>query len=169
MLLYFPKKFFWNTLRETNADGVGAVVKVQGNGIPAPLIIGRQPSCISKFVQIHTKGRRDASGTAVYDRMTTYVQNNWSLINHEYRLRKKDYRASGATLKFSVSVFEKHTATNNVVRRILVRGSMPPCRLKRRKFWKFDYEVVHAEVYLNKYVVSIAPFSTPACPDINNY
>ena len=44
-------------------------------------------------------------------------------------------------------------------------GSMPPCRLKRRKFWKFDYEMVHSEEYLNKYVVSIAPFSTPACPD----
>jgi len=29
--------------------------------------------------------------------------------------------------------------------------------------WKFDYEMVHSEVYLNKYVVSIAPFSTPAC------
>jgi len=25
--------------------------------------------------------------------------------------------------------------------------------------------MVHFEVYLNKYVVSIAPFSTPACPD----
>jgi len=25
--------------------------------------------------------------------------------------------------------------------------------------------MVHAEVHLNKYVVSIAPFSTPACPD----
>ena len=44
-------------------------------------------------------------------------------------------------------------------------GSVPPCRLRRRKFWKFDYEMVHSEVYLNKYVVSIAPFSTPACPD----
>ena len=31
--------------------------------------------------------------------------------------------------------------------------------------WKFDYEMVHSEVYLNKYVVSTAPFSTPACPD----
>ena len=51
------------------------------------------------------------------------------------------------------------------VRRILVRGSMPPCRLRRRKFRKFDYEMVHSEVYLNKCVVSIAPFSTPACPD----
>jgi len=38
-----------------------------------------------------------------------------------------------------------------------------PCRLRRRKFWKFDYEVVHSEVYLNKYVVSMAPFSTPSC------
>jgi len=49
--------------------------------------------------------------------------------------------------------------------RILVRGSVPCCCLKRRKFRKFDYEMVHSEVYLNKYVVSIAPFSTPACPD----
>ena len=50
------------------------------------------------------------------------------------------------------------------VGRILVRGSMPvpPCRLRQRKF---DYKMVHSEVYLNKYVVSIAPFSTPACPD----
>jgi len=38
-----------------------------------------------------------------------------------------------------------------------------PCRLRRRKFWKFDYEMVHSEVYLNKYVVSMAPFSTPSC------
>ena len=30
---------------------------------------------------------------------------------------------------------------------------------------KFDYEMVHSEVYLNKYVVSIAPFSTSAGPD----
>jgi len=58
----------------------------------------------------------------------------------------------GATLKW-------HIGRN--VRGILVRGSMPPCRLKRRKF---DYEMVHSEVYLDKYVVSIAPFSTPACP-----
>jgi len=34
-----------------------------------------------------------------------------------------------------------------------------------KTIWKFDYEMVHSEVYLNKYVVSIAPFSTPACPD----
>ena len=46
-------------------------------------------------------------------------------------------------------------------------GSMPPCRLMLRKFRKFDYEMVHSEVglYLNKCVVSIAPFSTPAYPD----
>jgi len=43
--------------------------------------------------------------------------------------------------------------------------SMPPCRPIRRKFRKFDYEMVHSEVYLNKYVVSIAPFSTSACRD----
>ena len=51
------------------------------------------------------------------------------------------------------------------VRRILVRGVSAPCRLRRRKLWKSDYEMVHSGVYLNKYVVSIAPFSTPACPD----
>jgi len=38
---------------------------------------------------------------------------------------------------------------------------MPPCRLMRIFFWKFDYEMVHSEVYLNKYVVSIAPFPQP--------
>ena len=25
---------------------------------------------------------------------------------------------------------------------------MPPCRLRRRKFWIFDYEMVHSEVYV---------------------
>ena len=29
--------------------------------------------------------------------------------------------------------------------------------------------MVHSEVCLNKYVVSIAPFSTPACPDCSQY
>ena len=57
------------------------------------------------------------------------------------------------------------TTRHRNVRRILIGGSMPPCHLRRRKFRKFDYEMVHSEVYLNKYVVSIAPFSTPACPD----
>ena len=58
------------------------------------------------------------------------------------------------------------------IRRILARGSMPPCRLRGRKFWKFDYEMVRSEVYVNKYVVSIAPFSTPAftpIPHSGNY
>ena len=41
------------------------------------------------------------------------------------------------------------------VRRILVKGSTPPYCLRRRKFWRFDYEMVHFEVYLKKYVVSI--------------
>ena len=44
-------------------------------------------------------------------------------------------------------------------------GAVPPYLLRRRKFWKFDYEMVDSEVYVNKYVVSIAPFSTTACPD----
>ena len=50
------------------------------------------------------------------------------------------------------------------VRRILVRGvnaHLPP---EAKKFRKFDYEMVHSEVYLSKCVVSIAPFSTTACP-----
>jgi len=49
------------------------------------------------------------------------------------------------------------------VRRMLVMEgqSVPSCRLRRRKFWKFEYEMVHSEVYLNKYVVSVAPFSIP--------
>jgi len=46
---------------------------------------------------------------------------------------------------------------------------MPPCRLRRRKFWKCDCETVHSEVYLNKYVVSIASFSTCAYPDCSKY
>jgi len=42
---------------------------------------------------------------------------------------------------------------------------MPPIATRREFFFKFYYEMVHSDVYLNKYVVSIAPFSTPACPD----
>ena len=49
--------------------------------------------------------------------------------------------------------------------RFWLGGSVPPCRLRRRNFWKFGYEMMHSEVYLNKYVVSIAPFSTRAWPD----
>ena len=46
-----------------------------------------------------------------------------------------------------------------------LRGSMPPWRLRRRKF---DYEMVHSEVYLKKICGQhIAPFSTFACPNIN--
>jgi len=62
----------------------------------------------------------------------------------------------------AVTQLESTAITARNVRRILVRGSMPPCRLRRRKF---DYEMLHSEVYLNNYVISIAPFSTPACPD----
>jgi len=69
-------------------------------------------------------------------------------------------RATNAVSRVEAS-HEFVMATN--VRRILVRGSMRPCRLRRTKLWKFDYEMAHSEVYLNKYVISIAPFSTPAC------
>ena len=50
------------------------------------------------------------------------------------------------------------TARN--VRRILVRGINAPLPPEAKKMLKIDYEMVHTEVYLNKYVVSIAPFST---------
>ena len=33
-------------------------------------------------------------------------------------------------------------------------GQCPPGRMRRRKFRKFDYEMMHSEVYLTKYVVS---------------
>jgi len=52
------------------------------------------------------------------------------------------------------------------VRWISVRGVNAPLPPEANKISrKFDYEMVHSEVYLNKYAVSIAPFSTPACPD----
>ena len=56
-----------------------------------------------------------------------------------------------------------HVITLPGVRRIMVRGSMPPCRLRRRKCGKFDYEMVHSEVYLSKYVVNIAPAVLYTC------
>jgi len=52
------------------------------------------------------------------------------------------------------------------VRRILARGVNAPLPPGVKKILKnLLYEMVHSEVYLNKYVVSMAPFSTPACPD----
>ena len=74
-----------------------------------------------------------------------------------------DVAAAAAAKVYSAALKTKRSCRN--VRRILVRGSMPSCRLRRRKFRKFDYKMVHSEVYLNKYVVSKAPFSTPACPN----
>ena len=55
-------------------------------------------------------------------------------------------------------------ATARNVRRILVRGVNAPLPPEAKKIRKFDYEMVHSGVYLNKYVVSIAPFSTPPSP-----
>ena len=43
-----------------------------------------------------------------------------------------------------------------------LRGNAPLPPEANKKFY---YEMVHYEVYMNKCVVSIAPFSTPACPD----
>jgi len=51
------------------------------------------------------------------------------------------------------------------VRRILVEVSVPPCRLRRIFFENLTTKwciLTYELVYLNKYVVSIAPFSTPA-------
>ena len=55
--------------------------------------------------------------------------------------------------------------TRKGVCRILVRGVNAPLPPEEIFFLKFDYKMVHSEEYLNKYVVSIASFSTPACPD----
>ena len=52
--------------------------------------------------------------------------------------------------KLTFSVIYQFTPDARNVRRILVRGVNAP---------------LPPEVYLNKYVVSVAPFSTPACPD----
>ena len=62
---------------------------------------------------------------------------------------------------FTNGLTEKQTARASAG--FWLGGSLPPCRLRRRNVWKFDYEMVHSEVYLNKYVcvVSTSPFSTP--------
>ena len=51
--------------------------------------------------------------------------------------------------------------TTKSVRRILVSGVSAPLPPEAKKILKFYYEMVHSEVYLDKYVVSIAPFSPP--------
>ena len=62
-------------------------------------------------------------------------------------------------------VQQTQTTLYRNVRRIVTRGVNAPCRLRRRKF---DYEMVHSEVYLKKICGQhIAPFSTFACPNIN--
>jgi len=48
---------------------------------------------------------------------------------------------------------------NKNVRWILVRGSMPPCRLRQRKFWKYDYEMMHSEVLKNALFCMFSPFN----------
>jgi len=56
-------------------------------------------------------------------------------------------------------------------------GSMPPCRLKRKISWKFDYEMVHSEVLKNALfcMFSLFNFSSifhggrsadPICPHV---
>ena len=81
-----------------------------------------------------------------------------------YCLRKTDYEKLGfrvrACCRSGVSVRISRQTRGSAG--FLLGGLMPLCRLRRRTFWKFDYEMVHSEVYLNKYVVSIAPFSTTA-------
>ena len=94
-------------------------------------------------------------------------------VKHAFCSQKKrnkhDYVASGGSgsnwhQRVNKSPQEIHNQSGTSAG-FWLRGSMPPCRLRRRKFWKFDCEMVHSEVYLNKYVVSIAAFSTPTCPD----
>ena len=73
----------------------------------------------------------------------------WFVVRHELKIKQK----------FS-GLFRTRASAG-----FWLEGSVPPWLLRRIKFWKFDYEMVHSEVYPDKYVVSIAPFSTPACPD----
>jgi len=73
--------------------------------------------------------------------------------------RKSRPQQGQQTLELLLSLLFTPTRSSNVCR-IWLGGSVLPCCLRRRKF---DYEMVHSEVCLNKYVVSIAPFSTPAC------
>jgi len=65
----------------------------------------------------------------------------------------------------------------------VVRGSVPPCRLRRRKFWKFDYEMVHSEVLKNALVLHVFAFyffvhfsrggvswpHLPLCAEVHDY
>ena len=58
---------------------------------------------------------------------------------------------AAATYWVILSKLTRVHGPNRNVRMILVRGSMLPCRLtclRRRKFWKIDYEVVHS-AFLN--------------------
>jgi len=48
--------------------------------VPAPMVIGKYRSCTSTFVQMHRNGRRNATGTVVYDQMTTSAQNRLTTV-----------------------------------------------------------------------------------------
>ena len=107
---------------------------------------------------------RPALSTARFCRAGQLATDSWWLLTIR-QVDGKWHRSENACARRTDKQREDTRSPARNVCRILVRGSMPPCRLRRRKFWKFDYEMVHSEVNLNKRVVSIAPFSTPACPD----
>ena len=83
-----------------------------------------RPACIHKFIKL---------------RVSTHYQ--YCSPKHGYHLRISVFTARKRG-PWTWVVYKN-------VRRILVRGSMPPCRLRRRKFSKFDYEMVHSEVLKN--------------------
>jgi len=63
-------------------------LRMQGNGIPAS-DYWQTAFLYLQVRKMHRNCRRNAIGTVVSDQMATSVQNNWSLIKHKYRLRKK--------------------------------------------------------------------------------
>ena len=112
--------------------------------------------------------------TAKLDDPSVYAKRSfpWSTVNTRQTPRRvaeslasrRDICRRGNTTNTAAHTANRRNSASQGqgVRRIVVRGSMPTCRWRQRKF---DYKMVHAEVYLNKYVVSIAPFSTPIGPD----
>ena len=100
-----------------------------------------------RLPDVHVAGLRDATDMAVCaDTGHLYVVDNCSCV---WKIRVHDQHV----VRYR-SMLPLLTARASAA--FWLGGSVPPCRLRRRKF---GYEMVHSKVYLNKCVVSIAPFS----------
>ena len=125
-------------------------------------------------------GYRESTETARQRRARTQIPRVRYVMNEQYS-SVSQYTHSQCTLVHvsactgsRLSIACRHSSDRLIhllhvnsrnVRRILVRGVDAPLPPETKKNWKFDYEMVHSGVYQNKYVVSVEPFSTPACPD----